>query len=75
MCKVAVIVPQSSPQSVNRSLARALSKLGTDRFGLCFVQINDLPLYKQDLEADLPNSVAQIKSETVADLFVRNAAA
>jgi hypothetical protein len=63
-------------RSVNRSLARALSQPGAG-FAFGFVQIDDLPPYKQDLEADLPKSAGQITSETVAaqGVFVRNAGA
>jgi chromate reductase len=66
MFKVAVIVGSNRRESVNRRLAQALSKLGADRFAFRFVQIDDLPLYNQDLEADLPTSVARFKSEIAA---------
>jgi chromate reductase, NAD(P)H dehydrogenase (quinone) len=71
--KVAVIVGSNRRESVNRRLAQALSKLGADKLAFSFVQIDDLPIYNQDLEADLPKSVARFKSEvTAADglLFV-----
>jgi chromate reductase, NAD(P)H dehydrogenase (quinone) len=64
--KVAVIVGSNRRESVNRRLAQALGKLGADRFAFSFAQIDDLPLYNQDLEADLPNSVARFKSEIAA---------
>ncbi len=71
--KVAVIVGSNRRESVNRRLAQALAKLGADKFAVSFIQIDDLPLYNQDLEAELPKSVARFKSEVaVADglLFV-----
>jgi chromate reductase, NAD(P)H dehydrogenase (quinone) len=64
--KTAVIVGSNRRESVNRRLALALSTLSADRFASRFVQIDDRPLYKQDLETDLPNSVARLKSEVAA---------
>jgi chromate reductase, NAD(P)H dehydrogenase (quinone) len=61
--KVAVIVGSNRRESVNRRLAQALTKLGADKFAFSFIQIDDLPLYNQDLEAELPKSVARFKSE------------
>jgi chromate reductase, NAD(P)H dehydrogenase (quinone) len=64
--KVAVIVGSNRRESVNRRLAQALGKLGADKLAFSFVQIDDLPLYNQDLEAELPKSVARFKSEVAA---------
>lgn len=64
--KVAVIVGSNRRESVNRRLAQALSKLGADKFAFSFVQIDDLPLYNQDLESELPKNVARFKSEVAA---------
>src|SRR5215813_8797112 len=64
--KVAVIVGSNRRQSVNRALAQALARLGADKFAFSFIQIDDLPLYNQDLEAELPKSVAPFKSEIAA---------
>jgi len=61
--KIAVIVGSNRRESLNRKLAQALTKLGEDRFAFSFVQIDDLPLYNQDLEAELPKSVARLKAE------------
>ncbi len=64
--KVAVIIGSNRRESVNRRLAQALTKLSADKFTFSFVQIGDLPLYNQDLEAELPKSVARFKSEVAA---------
>ena len=64
--KVAVIVGSNRRESVNRVLAQALTKLGADKLAFSFVRIDDLPLYNQDLEAELPKSVARFKSEVAA---------
>lgn len=63
MFKIAVVVGSNRRESLNRKLAQALAKLGGDKFAFNFVQIDDLPLYNQDLEAELPNAVARFKAE------------
>ena len=64
--KVAVIIGSNRRESVNRRLAHALTKLGADKFAFSFIQIDDLPLYNQDLEGELPNTVGRFKSEIAA---------
>jgi chromate reductase len=64
--KVAVVVGSNRRESVNRRLAQALARLGADKFAFSFIQIDDLPLYNQDLEGELPKSVARFKSEVAA---------
>jgi chromate reductase, NAD(P)H dehydrogenase (quinone) len=61
--KIAVIVGSNRRESLNRKLAQALARLGEDKFAFSFVRIDDLPLYNQDLEAELPKSVARFKAE------------
>ena len=61
--KIAVIVGSNRRESLNRRLAQALVRLGEGQFTASFVQIDDLPLYNQDLEAQLPESVVRFKSE------------
>jgi len=64
--KVAVIIGSTRRDSINRKLAQALAKLGQDRLEFQFVRIDDLPLYNQDDEANLPASVVRFKSELAA---------
>jgi chromate reductase len=64
--KIAVIVGSNRRESLNRALAQALAKLGAEQFAFNFVQIDDLPLYNQDHEAELPKNVARFKSEIAA---------
>jgi len=60
---VAVVVGSNRTESINRKLARALVKLAADaKLELRIVQIDDLPMYNQDLENPLPPSVARLKS-------------
>jgi chromate reductase, NAD(P)H dehydrogenase (quinone) len=61
--QVAVIVGSNRRESINRKLARALAKLGAARFDSNFVRIDDLPLFNQDQEANLPAEVVRFKDE------------
>lgn len=60
---IAVVVGSNRRDSLNRKLAEALVKLGSPRLRFHFVRIDDLPLFSQDLESPLPESVARFKSE------------
>src|SRR6266852_4611262 len=64
--KIAVIVGSNRRESLNRKLAQALVKLAGDKLAFSFVQITDLPLYNQDSEGELPQSVVRFKSEIAA---------
>jgi chromate reductase, NAD(P)H dehydrogenase (quinone) len=64
--KVAIVVGSNRRDSINRKLAQALAGLGEDRLAFHFVSIEDLPLYNQDLEGALPQSVVRFKSEIAA---------
>jgi chromate reductase len=64
--KIAVLVGSNRRDSLNRKLALALAKLAGEKVAFSFVQIGDLPLYNQDLEGELPESVVRLKSEIAA---------
>jgi chromate reductase, NAD(P)H dehydrogenase (quinone) len=64
--KIAVIVGSIRRDSINRKLAQALANLGAEKASFYFVAIDDLPLYSQDLEGELPKSVVRFKSEIAA---------
>ena len=64
--KIAVIVGTNRRESINRRLAQALGKLRPDRLDFPFVRIDDLPIYNQDDEANLPASVVRFKAEIEA---------
>ena len=71
--KLGIIVGSNRRESINRRLAQALAKLGSDAFDAKFIQIDDLPLYNQDNEQPVPEKVARFKSEVEASdalLFV-----
>jgi chromate reductase, NAD(P)H dehydrogenase (quinone) len=61
--QIAVIVGSNRRESINRKLAQALIKLGADRFDAKIARIDDLPLYNQDNEGNLPAEVARFKDE------------
>src|SRR5271167_4029918 len=60
---LAVVVGSNRRESINRKLAHALAKLGADRFDTYFVRIDDLPMFNQDLEGNLPAAVMRYKDE------------
>ncbi len=64
--KVAVIVGSNRRESINRRLAEALARLGSGQLEFNFARIDDLPMYNQDHEADLPKPVARFKAELAA---------
>src|SRR5262245_10977706 len=61
--KVAVIVGSLPKDTVNRVFTQALSQLARPRLDLQIVEIADLPLYNQDLEAELPAPVVRFKQQ------------
>ena len=64
--KLAVIVGSNRRESINRKLAQALAKLGEGAFDATFVQIDDLPMFNQDLEPNRPESTLRLKREIEA---------
>ncbi|HAT8180628.1 TPA: NADPH-dependent FMN reductase [Legionella pneumophila] len=73
MFNVAVIVGSLRKESFNRKIAFALEKLQHPTFQLSHIKIDDIPLYNQDFDNNLPDSVVRFKKEiTEADavLFV-----
>jgi chromate reductase, NAD(P)H dehydrogenase (quinone) len=61
--QIAVIVGSNRRDSINRKLALALIKLGAGKFDGKIVRIDDLPLYNQDNESNLPPEVTRYKDE------------
>src|SRR5690242_3953862 len=49
--KVAVVVGSLRKESINRKAALALARLAPESLGLDLVEIGDLPLYDEDVEA------------------------
>jgi chromate reductase len=62
--ELAIIVGSNRKASINRRLARALAKLGGASFTPHFVEIDDLPMFNQDLEtAAWPQVATRLKGE------------
>jgi chromate reductase len=63
---VAVIVGSLRKDSMNLKLAKAIAKLGKDKFDTKFLDYSDLPVYNQDLEESFPASATRFKKEIEA---------
>jgi chromate reductase len=61
--EIAVIVGSLRRDSINRKLAHALMKLAPPEFSCRELQIDDLPLYNEDNDADPAAAVKRLKSE------------
>lgn len=64
--KLGIIVGSNRRESLNRKLAQALARLGADHFEGKIIRIDDLPMYNQDLEAALPETVSRFKAQIEA---------
>jgi len=64
--KLGIVVGSNRRESINRKLAEALAKLGSNAFEARFIKIDDLPMYNQDLEQPTPEPVARMKAEIAA---------
>lgn len=70
---VAVVVGSLRKDSYNRKVARALAELAPSHLKLKIVEIGDLPLYNEDVEADAPQAWTRFRDEIRASdavLFV-----
>lgn len=63
---IVVIVGSLRKESFNRKLAHAIVKLAPSEFSFKEVQIDDLPLYNQDNDANQAVSVKRLKAEIAA---------
>ena len=64
--QIAVVVGSLRRDSFNRQLANAVIALAPPEFSFKHVRIDDLPLYNQDDEGNLPPSVLRFKAELAA---------
>lgn len=63
MSKIAVVVGSLRKDSYNKKLGLALEKLAKGKMEFVFVDISALPLFNQDLEANVPDSVTKLKTD------------
>ena len=61
--KLAVVVGSNRRESINRKLAHGIATLAADKFDATFVRLDDLPMYNQDNENNLPPEVVRYKNE------------
>lgn len=67
MFKLAVVVGSLRKKSMNQMLADNLARIGSDLFSFEMVNLGDVPLFNQDLEASaFPESVTRMKSAVEA---------
>ena len=66
MHTVTVIVGSLRRESINKKLARAVAHEGNDLFLFHFAPVDDIPLYKQDLEPDFPAPVKRLHADIAA---------
>ena len=59
--KVAIIVGSHRKDSCNLKLAKAIAKLGSQKFDAHISNIADLPLYNQDLDNQFPSQALRLK--------------
>ena len=64
--KVAVIVGSLRKDSINKKLAQAVAKLAAGKLDLKLVDISEVPLFNQDLEATYPAAAQRVKDEIAA---------
>jgi chromate reductase len=63
MTKITIIVGSLRRESINKKLAEALTKLAKPGTQFTFARIDDVPLFNQDLEANVPAPVTRLKKE------------
>lgn len=66
MLQIAVIVGSLRKDSYNRKLALAMDKLQHPSLNLSLLKIEDIPLYNQDLDTQLPEAVTRFKNDIAA---------
>ena len=64
--KVAVVNGSLRKDSFNKKLALAVAKLAAGKLELKLVDLSELPLYNQDLEASYPAAAQRVKDEIAA---------
>ena len=64
--RIALVIGSLRRDSYNRKLAYAIKKLAPPEFSFQELQINDLPLYNQDDDANQPSPVKRLKKEITA---------
>jgi chromate reductase, NAD(P)H dehydrogenase (quinone) len=61
--KIAIIVGSLREGSINRKIARSICGLRNDNLDCSMIEIGDLPLYNQDLDADPPEQWRRFRQQ------------
>jgi chromate reductase len=61
--KIAIIVGSLRKDSLNRKVARSICGLRNDNLDCSMIEIGDLPLYNQDLDADPPEQWTRFRKQ------------
>ena len=64
--KIAIIVGSLRKDSLNRKVARSICALRNENLDCLMIEIGDLPLYNQDLDADPPEQWTRFRQEIAA---------
>lgn len=68
MLNIAVVIGSLRKESFNKKLIHALNKLNHPDLKFNILELQDIPLYNQDNESNLPTSVVKLKNDiTQAD--------
>lgn len=59
MKKIGIIVGSLHKESINRKIAQSFVQIGHPDLSFSFIDISALPLFSEDLEQDLPQSVTE----------------
>ena len=64
--KIAIIVGSLRKDSINRKVARSICGLRCDNLDCSMIEIGDLPLYNQDLDANPPEQWTRFREQIAA---------
>jgi chromate reductase len=64
--KIAILVGSLRSGSINRKIARSICSLRGDNLDCSMIEIGDLPLYNQDLDADPPEQWTRFRQQVGA---------
>ena len=64
--KIAILVGSLRKDSLNRKVARSICAIRNDNLDCSMVEIGDLPLYNEDLDADPPEQWVRLRQQVAA---------
>jgi chromate reductase len=65
-CKIAILVGSLRKDSLNRKVARSICAIRNDNLDCSTVEIGDLPLYNEDLDANPPEQWVRFRQQVAA---------